>query len=170
MRDALGERPLFARSGPDSITAEAYEAIKATLPGLNAAPATPGSDGLIRIWLDRMFVDPDDLWRVVEISERVAHSSSLASMARGTASIWSDITRQVARHGHAGGDGRGGANGVPVQRSARRGWFPNDAGRPDSVPRVNRRGCARRDPLAPALRRRRDLDSARSVSQGCVTP
>jgi hypothetical protein len=31
--------------------------VKATLPGLNAAPATPGSDGLIRIWLDPKVAD-----------------------------------------------------------------------------------------------------------------
>jgi predicted CopG family antitoxin len=40
-----------------SITAEAYEAIMSSLPGLNAGPATPDSAGLIRIWLDRVFVD-----------------------------------------------------------------------------------------------------------------
>jgi hypothetical protein len=35
----------------------AYDAIKATmLPRIDAAPS-PGADGLIRIWLDRNFVD-----------------------------------------------------------------------------------------------------------------
>jgi hypothetical protein len=42
-----------------SITAEAYEAIRARLldPG---GPPPPGPDGLIRIWLDRKFVDELD--------------------------------------------------------------------------------------------------------------
>jgi hypothetical protein len=40
-----------------AITPAAYDAIKATmLPRIDAAPA-PGADGLIRIWLDRQFVD-----------------------------------------------------------------------------------------------------------------
>ena len=40
-----------------AITPAAYEAIKATmLPRIDAAPS-PGADGLIRIWLDRQFVD-----------------------------------------------------------------------------------------------------------------
>ena len=34
-------------------------------------------------------------------------------------------SRQVAQHGHADGAGRGRANGVPIQRSAQRGWVPN---------------------------------------------
>jgi hypothetical protein len=39
-----------------SITAEAYAAIKATLPMMDAA-TSPGPEGLIRIWLDRAVVD-----------------------------------------------------------------------------------------------------------------
>ena len=35
-----------------SITAEAFEAIRATLPNSDAPPSR-GPDGLIRIWLDR---------------------------------------------------------------------------------------------------------------------
>jgi predicted CopG family antitoxin len=41
-----------------SITAEAYQAIKATLPeAADSFPAQPDDRGLIRIWLDRPFVD-----------------------------------------------------------------------------------------------------------------
>jgi hypothetical protein len=39
-----------------SITPEAFEAIRATLPHSDAPPSR-GPDGLIRIWLDRKFVD-----------------------------------------------------------------------------------------------------------------
>jgi hypothetical protein len=39
-----------------SITPEAFEAIRATLPHSDAPPSR-GPDGLIRIWLDRQFVD-----------------------------------------------------------------------------------------------------------------
>jgi hypothetical protein len=40
-----------------AITPAAYDAIKATmLPRIDAAPS-PRADGLIRIWLDRKFVD-----------------------------------------------------------------------------------------------------------------
>jgi hypothetical protein len=40
-----------------SITAEAYEAIKAALAERGGVPPRPGPDGLIRIWLDRKSVD-----------------------------------------------------------------------------------------------------------------
>ena len=41
-----------------SITVEAYQAIKGTLPeGAGAWPAQPDDRGGIRIWLDRKFVD-----------------------------------------------------------------------------------------------------------------
>jgi hypothetical protein len=39
-----------------SITPEAFEAIRATLPHSDAPPSE-GPDGLIRIWLDRKVVD-----------------------------------------------------------------------------------------------------------------
>ena len=41
-----------------SITVEAYQAIKATMPRMtdDSAPAR-GPHGLIRVWLDRKFVD-----------------------------------------------------------------------------------------------------------------
>jgi hypothetical protein len=39
-----------------TITPAAYEAIRATLPMTDGAVSI-GSDGLIRIWLDRKFVD-----------------------------------------------------------------------------------------------------------------
>jgi hypothetical protein len=39
-----------------SITPEAFEAIRATLPHSDAPPSK-GPDGLIRIWLDRKVVD-----------------------------------------------------------------------------------------------------------------
>ena len=40
-----------------TITPAAHQAIKASLLGTADATARPGSDGLIRIWLDRKFVD-----------------------------------------------------------------------------------------------------------------
>ncbi len=40
-----------------AITAEAYQAVKATLLETNDGPPRPGPDGLIRIWLDPKFVD-----------------------------------------------------------------------------------------------------------------
>jgi hypothetical protein len=39
-----------------TITPEAYDAIKPRLPETNLAPSK-GADGLIRLWLDRKFVD-----------------------------------------------------------------------------------------------------------------
>jgi hypothetical protein len=45
-----------------SITAEAYEAIRARLLD-PAGPPPPGPDGLIRVWLDRKFVDELDRLR-----------------------------------------------------------------------------------------------------------
>ena len=38
------------------ITPQAYEAIRATLPETDDAPPK-GADGMIRVWLDRRFVD-----------------------------------------------------------------------------------------------------------------
>jgi hypothetical protein len=43
-----------------SITAEAYEAIRARLLDPPPPPPPPGPDSLIRIWLDRKFVDELD--------------------------------------------------------------------------------------------------------------
>ena len=40
-----------------AITPAAYEAIKAARLGMASATPRPGPDGLIRIWLDRKFVD-----------------------------------------------------------------------------------------------------------------
>jgi hypothetical protein len=41
-----------------TITSEAYEAIQATPLGQAMVPPLPGGpDGLIRVWLDRKFVD-----------------------------------------------------------------------------------------------------------------
>jgi hypothetical protein len=40
-----------------SITPAAHRAIKASLLGTAGATPRPGPDGLIRIWLDRKFVD-----------------------------------------------------------------------------------------------------------------
>ena len=40
-----------------SITAKAYEAIKASLSELDNPVPSPASDGLVRIWLDRAIVD-----------------------------------------------------------------------------------------------------------------
>jgi hypothetical protein len=40
-----------------TITPAAHQAIKASLLGTADATPRPGSDGLIRIWLDRKFVD-----------------------------------------------------------------------------------------------------------------
>jgi hypothetical protein len=41
-----------------SITPEAYEAVKATLPeAADSWPAQTDDRGLIRVWLDRQFVD-----------------------------------------------------------------------------------------------------------------
>ena len=39
------------------ITEEAYEALKATTPGIDQAPTSKGSDGQLEIWLDRAVVD-----------------------------------------------------------------------------------------------------------------
>jgi predicted CopG family antitoxin len=39
------------------ITKEAYEALKATTPGIDQAPTSLGSDGQVEIWLDRAVVD-----------------------------------------------------------------------------------------------------------------
>jgi hypothetical protein len=51
-------RPALSRMISISITAEAYETIKATLPaGDVAQPPQTDERGLIRIWLDRKFVD-----------------------------------------------------------------------------------------------------------------
>ena len=50
-----------------AITAEAYEAIKATLLGTSDAPPHPGPDGQIRIWLDGKFVER--LGRMRELGE-----------------------------------------------------------------------------------------------------
>ena len=46
-----------------SITAEAYEAIRARLLDPAGPPPPPGPDGLIRVWLDRKFVDELDRLR-----------------------------------------------------------------------------------------------------------
>ena len=40
-----------------SITGEAYAAIKATLPDQHVSLPSRGPDGMIKIWLDRKFVD-----------------------------------------------------------------------------------------------------------------
>jgi hypothetical protein len=40
-----------------SITPAAHQAIKASLLGTGDATPRPGPDGLIRVWLDRKFVD-----------------------------------------------------------------------------------------------------------------
>jgi len=45
------------------ITEEAYEALKATMPGIDQAPTSIGSDGQVEIWLDRQVVDLLDLMR-----------------------------------------------------------------------------------------------------------
>ncbi len=39
------------------ITAAAYEALKATTPGIDQAPTSILSDGTVEIWLDRAVVD-----------------------------------------------------------------------------------------------------------------
>jgi hypothetical protein len=62
-----------------SITAEAYVAIKATLPMMDAA-ASSGPDGLISIWLDRKFVG-----RLLEL--------------RGPGESYSDVILRVAKEG-----------------------------------------------------------------------
>jgi hypothetical protein len=46
------------------ITEEAYEALKATTPGIDQAPTSIGSDGEVEIWPDRPVVD-----RLRELSE-----------------------------------------------------------------------------------------------------
>ena len=46
------------------ITEAAYEALKATTPGIDQAPTSLGSDGQVEIWLDRAVVD-----RLRELSE-----------------------------------------------------------------------------------------------------
>ena len=56
LREQQGHGP-FRTMIAIAITPAAYDAIKATtLPRIDAAPS-PGADGLIRIWLDRKFVD-----------------------------------------------------------------------------------------------------------------
>ena len=39
------------------ITEAAYEALKATMPGVDQAPTSKGSDGQVEIWLDQAVVD-----------------------------------------------------------------------------------------------------------------
>jgi hypothetical protein len=60
-----------------SITPEAFEAIRATLPHGDAAPST-GLDGLITIWLDRQFVD-------------------LLGLMRGPGESYSDVILRLAK-------------------------------------------------------------------------
>jgi len=60
-----------------SITAEAFEAMRATLPNSDAPPSR-GPDGLIRIWLDRKVAD--ELGR-----------------ARGPGESYSDVIRRLAK-------------------------------------------------------------------------
>jgi len=63
-----------------TVTSEAYEAIKATLPGQHDLTPPPGPDGLIRVWLERKFVD------------------RLARM-RGPDESYSDVILRLAKEG-----------------------------------------------------------------------
>lgn len=62
-----------------SITPAAHQAIKTSLLGTADATPRPGPDGLIRIWLDRKFVD-----RLGEIgSPGESYSDVILRLARG---------------------------------------------------------------------------------------
>ena len=63
-----------------SITAEAFEAIKASLSELDNPAPPPGKDGLIRVWLDRATFDR--LSRLSGPSE--SYSDVILRMANGS--------------------------------------------------------------------------------------
>ena len=63
-----------------SITAEAFEAIKASLSELDNPAPSPGQDGLIRVWLDRATFDR--LSRLSGPGE--SHSDVILRMANGS--------------------------------------------------------------------------------------
>jgi hypothetical protein len=52
-----GHWPVFTAMIAIAVTPAAHQAIKASLLGTGDATPRPGSDGLIRVWLDRKFVD-----------------------------------------------------------------------------------------------------------------
>jgi len=62
------------------ITEEAYEALKARVPRINQAPTSKGRNGMMRIWLDRKFVD-------------------LLLELRGPGESYSDVILRVAKEG-----------------------------------------------------------------------
>ncbi len=56
-KEQRGHWPVVRAMIAIAITPAAYEAIEATLLGRANEPPRPGPDGLIKIWLDRKFVD-----------------------------------------------------------------------------------------------------------------
>ena len=96
---------MFAREAmiSISITPEAFEAIRATLPHGDAAPST-GLDGLITIWLDRQFVDLLGLMRgpgesysdvILRLARRARKTAWSPGGGQGTAPGWKSSARDL---------------------------------------------------------------------------
>jgi hypothetical protein len=56
-QERRGHWPVFTTMIAIAVTPAAHQAIKASLLGTADATPRPGPDGLIRVWLDRKFVD-----------------------------------------------------------------------------------------------------------------